>query len=586
MRSAMKRTTLFTTLFTLLAFATPAFAEKPQDALTLDIEGKRGGKLVLALSGNPATFNPRLLDGIPTFKTVVGYIYLSLTRYDYETGETKPELAKSWEVSKDNLTYTFHLRKGLKWSDGHPFTADDVVYSFKATFDPNVNSPEKAGFLQSDGTFPEVTKIDDHTVQFKLKEIKAIFLTDVGGVYLAPYHKIKGSIEAGKFSEQLKINTPVDQVVGLGPYKIKKYTPDQVVILERNPHYWKYDKNGVQLPYLDKVYRLIVPDQNAKAIKLENGELDMMEVRSTDFDQAKRAESKAGYTVYDLGPSHNVSYYNFNLNPRKNKDGKPYVDPKKLKYISNKKFRQALSHATNRQSLADVVFLGRATPVFSLTSPGKKYWHNPNGKKFDYDVAKAKALLDEIGLKDLNGDGYRDLPSGDAFSFEMATNVDNEVRVKAINLLKDDFAKVGIKMKIKPIPFKTLIDKITKNYEYESIFLSWGAGVPPDPITSSTVIPSSAAFHVWNPNQETPHTEWEAQMDKLFSEMQQITDRSERRKVWHKILDIWHEQLPQTMVITTNKYVAIKNNFGNTKPSVMRPYFDWNIYEIFDKNAK
>jgi ABC-type transport system substrate-binding protein len=239
----------------------PFQGEPPEEAMVFEgTPGTYGGNLVMALEGGPSAFNPLLVSGTSSTDITQNFLFAPITNYDPVDWKETPYLAKSFDVSPDGLEYTYHLRKGLRWSDGHPFTADDIIFNFEVIYDKNIENPNKDALTQSDKSFPTVEKIDDHTVRFKLKEVNALFNASVGSIYLAPKHKLEAAYKAGTFGQAYDLATKPEDIVGMGPYRLVNYEADQRVVLERNPYFWKVDTKGQRLPYIDRVTLLIVPN--------------------------------------------------------------------------------------------------------------------------------------------------------------------------------------------------------------------------------------------------------------------------------------------------------------------------------------
>lgn len=561
-------------------------AFKPLDPFVFNGTGKRGGKIVLPFLNNPKTFNPIIFDDTETEKILKGDLYLGLTGYDYEKMTTYPLLARSLEMSEDGKIYTYKIRRGLKWSDGQPFTVDDVLFTWQVLTDPKTLSKYKDVLKQSDGSFPEIKKIDDETLRFTFKELNVLFQDVLIEIFIIPKHKWEKDFLAGNFMNAMTVATDPKEMPTLGPFVIEKFVADQRLVLRRNPYYFKFDQNGVQLPYFDKVIFLMSADFNAQAIKFQNGETEMHEVRPEHFDLMKRDESSGNYTVTDLGPGLQTYWLGFNMYSRNSKAGTPFLEPKKLKIFSDKRFRQAISYSIDREGIVKTVFLGRATPIYNLESPGNKLWFNPDDKKYPFDLERAKTLLAEMGLKDQNGDGYLEHEDGSELAFTIKTNSENISRIQIGNLIKEDFKKLGLKVDLQPVPFNNLLTTLDDTFDYDAIILGWGSSVPPDPALTKNVLLSSGRHHMWNPMQEKPETEWEKRIDELVALNQGTLNLSERQNYYKEITKIWGEELPQIMLVSPNMYVGIKNKFGNIKPSVMRPYYDWNIDEIYDQTLK
>ena len=557
----------------------------PKDKIVKDVEGVKGGKLILSLSGNLDTFNVLLTNTADTQTALGGYVFQGLSDLDPVTMQDIPLLAKSFETSPDGLTYTYTLRDGVLWSDGQPFTMDDVIFSFELVYDASLAIGEREILQNPDGTLPEITRLNDKQIQFKIKSLNVLFNGSVGSVKILPKHIWGEVFKEGKFAQAMLLSENPAKIVGTGPFVIDSYTADQRLVLKRNPYYYAFDKKGNRLPYLDKVIRVIVPDFQAEVIKFQNGETDMLEIKKPeDVDLLKRDEVKGGYTVHSVGAGFNSTYLTFNQNNRANKDGKPFVEAKKLKLFSDKRFKQAISYAIDRASIIKTVLNEQATPLYAFTSPANAMWYNPNQKKYPFDLAKAKELLNEIGLKDSNNDGKLEYEDGTPISFNIKTNAENQMRIQAANLIKNDFAKLGFEVSLNPIPMNSVSDNLNKNYDYDAVLLGWGTAIPPDPVMSKSVMLSQGQSHNWNPMQTTPQTEWEKRIDELMMKNQSTLDKNERIKIWFEVLEIWGEELPQIMMYSPNVNVAIHNNFGNVKPIAIRPYFDYNVDEIFDKN--
>lgn len=559
----------------------------PKDKLIVDATGVKGGRLILPLEGNLESLNPLLATSAANAKVLKSPVYESLSRLNLQTWNREPALAKSWTISDDGLTYIFNLREGVRWSDGEAFDSDDVIFTYTVICDKNLNVGMRALWEERDGNCPAFKALNKHQIEIKLKNVNVLFEGVVGSSYIIPEHKWGKVYKEGRFAQAMLANEDPADMVATGPFLIDKLVPDQRIVLKRNPYHYRFDKNGVRLPYYDKIVRVIVPDFQTTLVKFRNGELPMHLIRPEEYDLLKAEASKGNYTVYDLGPSYNSYYLVLNQNTKTKKDGTPIVEAKKLKLFSDKRFKQALSYAMDRDSIIKTVFHGRATPMYSFTSPANKKWYNDNIKKYPYDLAKAKALLAAIGLKDSNGDGLLEWPgTTENINFVLKTNAENKQRVQIANLFKTDFKKVGIDIRLNPVPFVSVSANLNQNFEFDAVILGWGSAVPPDPVMSKSVILSSGTKHNWNPKQDKPVTEWEKRIDDLMFVNQTSLDFAKRKKSYDEVQKIWSEELPEIQFLTVNESVAISNNIGNAKPVSIRPYFDWNIFELYDKSLK
>ncbi len=549
---------------------------RPADARVMEAaNGRYGGRYIATLRQDPKTWNSLGANETSSTDITNGPLFEGLTNLNYSTFEVEPALAKSWERSEDGLTWTFHLREGLRWSDGEPLTADDIVFSSKIVYDETIN-PSVSALVRVEGEPFEFSKINDLTVQIRLPKPYGAFLSVIGSVYIMPEHKLAGPYAAGNFESSYGVNSDPSEIVTCGPWRLKQFVSQQKVVLAPNPHYYRFDPQGNRLPYLDELVYLIVPDQNAEVLKFQSGESDEVYFRAEDYAMLKDGEEKGNYTVWDLGSEMGTNMVWFNMNPRSNPDtGKPYVDPKKSKIFNDVHFRRAVAHAIDRQAMANTVFYGMADPLYGSIPPANKLWYNPDVKRYEYDLEVSKKMLEDAGYKDRNGDGVRESEDGTPLSFILLTNADNKERIGMANILTNDLAKVGIKCTLSPSDFNSIITKLRESYDYDAIMLGLTGGVPPDPIMSSNVFKSSGKTHFWNPEQPEPATEWEAEIDRLMDEQIQSMDDAERKRIFDRVQRVLSENAPMLYTVNRRGFIAIRNKFTGLEPSVLRPWVLW-----------
>lgn len=567
----------------------PPFAgETPKGAFvpTVGEPGLYGGTLVHALPGNPKSFNPILAGETSTTEVTNGPLFSGCWGYNQSTQESEPGLCEKFERAPDGLEYSFTLREGLLWSDGAPLTTDDFEFSYKVLTDPKVPCSVKDLFkLGKDAagneTFAVFEKVDARTFKFKLTAPNVVFEYAVASIYVVPKHKWEGAYAAGEFTKTMTVQTPPADLVTSGPFRLKSFSTEERVVLERNPHYWKVDKAGHRLPYLDRVIFLIVPDLNASLVKFRNGETSFYEVRPDDFDLLKRDESHSDYVIKELGPNFNTNYLMFNLDEGKDKEGKPYVDPKKLSWFQKRAFRQAVSHAIDRDSLVRIVMGGRGLPHYGYTSPANKKWYSDKVKTYPFSIDTAKALMTTAGFT-YKPDGT--LWDGDTrVGFKLVTNSENPTRIALLNVLKDDFTKLGLEVNLQPVPFNDLVTALNESRNFEAVVLGWASGVPPDPAQMKNVLLSSGKSHNWYPSQKTPATPWEQKIDELMLKNMGEFDSQKRTEIYHEVEAIFSEELPQIGLIVAQDFVAGRKNLGNFMPSSLRPKAHWNLDQLFLK---
>ncbi|MEW6302561.1 MAG: ABC transporter substrate-binding protein [Verrucomicrobiota bacterium] len=558
--------------------------ENPQPAYCEP--GIRGGRLVIASFGEPKTFNPITANDTSS-QEIYRLLFGTLLYFDWPTQDVKPALAESWSVADDQKTWTFKLRKGVQWSDGLPFTADDVIFTWEIIYHPDINNVTRDAFML-DGKKFEVTKVDDHTIKVVTPAPYAPFLENFGGgVYILPKH-ILSKVPAKSFEATYGINTPPAELVGCGPFLLKEFKPGQLMLLERNPRYWVVDKKGQRLPYFDNIIFTIVPDMNAMSLRFRKGESDVFEyVRPDEYVTYKEESDQGKYQLLDLGTGLERGFFWFNQNTGTNpKTGKPYVDPKKLKWFRNTKFRQAMAYAVDRPSLIKSIYAGRAKPNFGYITEANKRWVADNLPQYNYSVAKARALLGEIGIRDRDGDGFLEDDQGNVIEFVLNTNTGNNTRDKIAVLVQSDLKRLGLKVIYQPIEFNTLVDKIDTSYDYECILLGLGGGST-DPSASMNVLRSDGFTHQWFPRQKSPSTKWEERVDFLMNEQLKILDYKERKKVFDEVQMILAEEVPMIYTVSPYVYAGVRNGLGNLRGTALSAYrATWNAEELYWKEKR
>jgi peptide/nickel transport system substrate-binding protein len=558
----------------------------PEPPLVADCEpGIPGGRLIVTSFGDPKTFNP-ITGNEQSSEEIYRHLFAALLGFDWASQQVTPGLAESWTNSPDGKTWIFKLRKNLRWSDGEPLTADDVVFTFNdVIYNPGIDNVTR-DVLVVDGKKFTVTKLDDVTIQIVTPEIYAPFLENVGAlVTIMPKHILAKTVADKTFISAYGVNWDPKKIVGSGPFRIKEYKPAQYILLERNPYFCEVDKKGQRLPYFDNVIYTVVPDFNAMSLRFLSGESDVDDfIFPYEYDHFKAESAKGRFTLLEPGIGLDTQFIWFNENTNVNaKTGKPLVDPVKLKWFRNLKFRQACAYAIDRDAIIKSVYSGRAIPNYGFVTPGNKKWFNPNTRQYPYDPAKARELLKEIGIEDRNGDGVLEDADGNKIEFALNTNVGNSAREKTSVLIKSDLEKLGFKINFQPIEFNTLIQKIDATYDYECALISLGGGGI-DPSSSMNVIKSDGFTHQWFPRQKSPSTDWEARLDYLMNAQNRKLDFNERKRDYDEVQEILCEQMPLIFTVTPFYYAAVRSDIGNVRATALSGYrATWNIEELYFK---
>ena len=533
--------------------------------------GKPGGRLTVTTIGDPLTFNLALANDSSS-SAVLGYLFEGLTEESWLTGQVEPALAERWEHSADGLTWTFHLRPGVRWHDGAAFTADDVVFTFnRIIYNPDVDTGARAQFTFRifDDTAREwreapmtVTALDDYTVRFDLPTPFAPFLRSMGTA-IYPEHVLAPHVDAGTFDTVWGIDADPATVIGTGPFTIASYQPEERIVLRRNPDYWLRDAQGNRLPYLDEIVRIRVPDLAAELAAFRAGDSDVHGVRGDEFDTLEALQGAENFTIHERGPTFGTVFLAFNMNPGASPDtGQPYVVPERLEWFRNTQFRRAVAHVIDKDAILADVYHGRGFPQGSSISPAAGDFYNPDVRRYDYDVAYANAILDCLGWADADGDGIREDRAGNPIRFTMVTNEGNTVRQAAGRVIHQGLQAIGIGVDYEIIPFDAIVGQLSSSYDWEAVIIGFSGGI--EPHNGITLWHSSGGLHLWHPRQTQPATDWEAQIDELYIKASQELDHDRRVAYYHRAQEIVAENLPVIYTTSGERISAVRNVFGNS----------------------
>ena len=561
----------------------PAHQSKAPQYLQLNrLSGKRGGNLVVAVNADPASFN-RMLTAMFAHTTVTDRLSADLVHINRATMELEPALAKSWDGSPDGRTYTVRLRQGLRFSDGGPFTADDVLFTFQVLQDPKTGA-YLAGQVEVDGSFPQVTKIDQYTVRLVYQRSVGMGLRSLDSVPMLPRNRLASAYAAGTLSSAWGPGTPPGQIAGLGPFRLREYVRGERIVLERNPYYWKKDKAGQTLPYLDAITFLIVPDRNSEVMRFQAGEIDLLNSFNPDsYASFQRAQGRGNFTIRNLGPGLAMDFLWFNMNPLNRRPIKSEQDGVNLSLFSRREFRQAISCALDRDGIVRSVYLGLAAPQFGPISSGNSKWYDQSLKAAACDPARARALLAGIGLTDSDGDGTLEYgPTRRPLVISLLTARGNTAREKTAQIIRDNLAKIGIRLEIQLLLPNELVARLLNSLDYEAILFAFTpTDVVPDLQTDFWY--SSGKNHAWAPAQEKPQTAWEADVDRHIARLVKSLDPVERRQAFFEVQRIWSRELPAIPTVAPDILVGWSNRLGNLLPSILPPHLLWNAEELTKK---
>ena len=557
---------LLTNFFLFFCILVPPFAysevwKEPLQEYSFEC-GTYGGRLILASNSDPKSFNPIVAKETSTTQ-VTSFLFEGLTKEDPLTLQVLPYLAESWEA-KSEKEWIFHLRKDVYWSDGEKFTADDVVFTYnRLVYNPDIPSSSRDIFT-IEGHEITVEKIDDYTVRFLLPSVFAPFLRSLSQSIL-PRHKYARLVEEKKFTFSMGLNEKPEDIVGTGPFRLKKYFPNEKVILERNPYYWKKDSCGNKLPYLDEVLLVILPNPETTLLKFLEGEIDYYSLRPQDLAVLGPHQNE-GFSIYNTGIAFGTTFLVLNQTPGLSPHiKKPYVKPYKLKWFRQKNFRKAISFAINREKIIDVVMNGLGVPQFSPVSPSNVLFYSDKVVTYPYNPARARQLLQSIGFHDSNNDGILEDRDGNNLEINLFTNSNAPDRVIIASLLKKDLEEVGFKINFMPLDFNFLVTKLTATYDWEMILIGLTGGI--EPYFGKNVWSYRGALHMWNMSKES-QAPYESEIEEIFNRSATTLDEDERRRLFARWQYLVSDNLPLIYTVQGYTIYAVRNKFGNLFPTV------------------
>jgi peptide/nickel transport system substrate-binding protein len=562
----------------------------PIDTMVMGVPeiGVHGGRFVMAEGGDPRTFNTMMSNEQYT-NDVNNLLWASLVDYDYERDRPMPALARSWEISSDGTRYTWHLRRGARFSDGTPITSADVLFSAEVAYDSTLH-PVVQDLVKVEGHPMEFSAPDSYTVVTRVARPYGQTVWAMSSLRVLPRHRMEAAYRAGRFASAYGVSTPPESVVTSGAWRLQKFVAGEKTVVERNPYWFRVDPRGSRLPYLDQVVFLVVPDQTTAALKFEAGEVDAVDnIMPQDYARFEAEQSAKDFTFYDVGPSLSTNFLWFNCNRVRTptagrKIGDPWVSGEKFAWFDDPVFRRAVSMAIDRDHLIRGPFFGFAVRNWSTATPGNRRWHS-SLVGADYNPAKARALLASLGWRDRDGDGILEDRDGHPVRFSLQTNADNEARKAMANAIAEDLRKVGIEVTPVPVQFNALITSLRSSFDYDAILLGLGSGVPPDPGQSRNVYHSSGVTHFWNERQPRPATPAEAELDSLIDLLSRSSDDAVRHRSWLEMQRIMLDQNFFVWLPTQIVRIPVRNRFGNVRPQVVPNRVLWNIERVFERHA-
>ena len=451
-----------------------------------------------------------------------GYVFNGLVRYDKNL-KLEGELADSWEVSPDGKRITFHLRKGVKWHDGAPFTSDDVMFTYRRMIDPRTPTAYGEDFKQ----VKRAAAPDPHTFVVEYARPFAPALAS-WGMHVLPKHLLENYPDISK--------SPLNKKpVGTGPYRFVEWKTGEKVVFDASPDYFEGK------PYIARVISRVIPDQATMFLELKSGGVDIMTLTPPQYvRQTETAEFRKSFNKYKYTAS-GYTYLGFRLSHP---------------FFKDRRVRQAIAHAADKKALIDGVLLGLGQEATGPYKPGT-WAFNPGVKKYPHDPGRAKALLAEAGWKEKDGVLVKD---GQPFEFTVLTNAGNDARAKTAAILQQNLAEVGIRMKIRTVEWAAFINEFIDKRKFDAVILGWN--ITPDP----------DQFDIWHSSKTGPkelnHVGFaNPEVDRLLDDGRSTFDLEKRKKAYFRIQEILAEEQPYVFLYVPEALPVVHNRFRGIVPA-------------------
>lgn len=526
--------------------------------------GKRGGVLTLPLGAAPQSFNYfAVIDNFAY--TVLNNILDRLMQLDPLTFELSGVLAESWSFSRDARTVTVKLRSGVRWSDGTPFTADDVLFTFNEVASNTQLRANQAATLTVAGVPLRFEKVDDLTFRVFSSRPYGAVLQALTFSPILPRHKLasfRPKDDPQGFSRAWATNTDPKEIVGTGSYVLQSYTVDQKVTLVRNPTSWRRDAQGNTLPYFDRLEYLIIRDPNLQVAQFQAGNLDSVAITGAQFPDLKRQEVAGarirvlkGVTIFTSPP-----HWAFNFDAK---------NPELAQLFRNLNFRKAMQFALNRERILNDIYNGLASLPGHGVAPGTFFYYDTRSYLGRFNLQSAAVALDGLGLR-RGPDGVRRFPSGNLLEFTLTHASDSSVFPPIAAILQNDLRQIGVKLNLQGIQQSTLLSTATAG-NFESIIVAFGD--QPDPQLRKDIWQPGGSLNYWHrsvwpakagddPKFGEMFT-WERNIYEIFRQAEQLGDQNERKRLYDRWQLLFAQNLPVIMIAKPDAVAAGSARLGN-----------------------
>lgn len=529
----------------------------------LSVFAAPGGPLVLSQRTEPRTWNPLFAVDAAT-RDLLRLVHGRLARINGHTLEPEVMLAEAWKFSPDGKRCTIQLLRGVKFSDGHPFTADDVIFTFALHQDPKLASPQR-DLLAPAGKPIQIRKLSSHSLELIFAEPFAPAARMFDGLAMLPKHKLEGPYREGKLPAYWSLADGIDRFAGLGPFVPSQYVPGKQLRLRPNPHYFR-----AGLPRLPGIEIQFVADPVAEMLRFQRGEIDLVH-RPLPKPFAALGPS---FVKLDLGASLDFHFLVFNQNPPAENSGEAFRS--RLAWFRIREFRQAIHLSLDREAMVSLAFDGRATPLRLHVTPANRNWL-ADRKPPRRDLNQARALLRQAGFS--SSDNRLLDPKGQPVRFTLAVNASNTSQTRIAAILQQDLAELGVEVQIAALEFRSLVDRILKTRDFEVALMALATG-DADPNAEMNIWPLDAPMHMWNLAASQAPEAWEREVHDLMQAQRRELRPVARHEIFTRVQEIVARELPIIPLVSPHLLVAHKVGLEGLRPSLLPPYAFWNVEEL------
>ena len=499
-----------------------------------------GDTFIESLTGNISGLIPNVLSDSASFE-IGSMLYSGLITRDKDLNIIG-ELAESWTFSQDCLDLTFNLRRNVRWHDGRPFTAADVVFTYETMIHPKTPTAYREDFK----AVAEVAAPDPYTLRVRYKQPYAKALQS-WGLWMLPRHLLESYVREGRLREAPQNRS---NPVGTGAYRFGEWKPGEKVVLVANPDYFE------GRPHLGRVVYRIIPSQATIFLELKAKGVDAAGLTALQFKrQTEYPAFRKAYHKYEY-PANAYTYLGFNLK-----------DPR----FADRRVRQAIAHAINKRELIDGVLLGLGREATGPYKPGT-WAHNPDVPTYPYDMAKARALLADAGWTETNADGVL-VRNDQPFTFELLTNQGNDERKKVAEIVQASLKELGIQVDIRVIEWASLLKEYIKKRRFEAIILGWGIGLDPD------------QYEIWHSSKTGPdelnHISYaNPEVDALLEQGRTSCRQAERKKFYDRLQTILAEDQPIVFLYFRDALPVVSSRVRGIVPAPSGIRYNFNEWYV------